>query len=108
MTDIELTALALQYYPEQEREGERAAFIQGYLAANPAEVPEHHRWKWGSRAALLGSIEPGKTIQVPFISNEEWNRWRSLISHNKRVFGCGFRVERDKKDRTKLNITRYE
>ena len=105
---IEVTALALLYYPGPEREKERAAFVQGYYAANPSSLPKPKRWKWGTRTAFLGSIEPGQTVQVPFISNEELNRWKSLASHNKRVFGCKFRIERDRKDITKLNITRDE
>lgn len=105
---IEVTALALRYYPGPGREKERAAFVEGYLAARPDSAPTPQRWRWGTKTALLGAIAPGQTIQVPFISKAEWNRWRSLANYDSRVFGCKFHIERDSKDLTKLNITRDE
>lgn len=108
---IDIEALALERYPLPEQGGERAAFMQGFLTADPGKAvknPERERRQWGTRSALFRSMEVGQTIQVPIIDATNWSLFRTTASHLHQIYGCRFSVSRDRKDKTMLNIHRYE
>ena len=108
---IDIDALALERYPQPEQGGERAAFIEGFLAADPGRAiknPERDRRRWGTLTGLFRSMEIGQTMQVPMVDSTNWSLMRTTASHLRQVYGCRFSVSRDRKDRTMLNIHRYE
>ena len=108
---VDIQALALSRYPEPEREAERKAFMDGFLTADPGRAinnPDHSRCKWGARTGVFRSLEIGDSVQVEIKDNTDWTSWRTTAAHMHLIYGCRFSVCRDRKDKTKLNIYRYE
>lgn len=106
-TDVE--ALALEAYPEIRQDAERAAFIRGFLAADPAKAlkdPGRVRRKFGERTGVFRSLDVGDRTEVLLTDSRNWQLWRVTATYLTRTYGCLFTVRRDRQDRTKLIITR--
>ena len=108
---VDITALALERYPLPEQEGERRAFIEGFMIADPSKVmksPDRKRVKFGDRSGFFRDMEVGETVQVPIVDSRDWNLWRTTASLLHKSYGCRFSVRRNKDDRNMLMIHRYE
>lgn len=108
---VDVEALASEVYPQDWQLAERLAFIRGFLTADPSKAkkaPGRARRKFGSRADTFRSLKPGEQTQVTFMDGTDWTMWRATASWLKRTYGCRFSVFRDRQDRSKLNIYRYE
>lgn len=110
-TLVDINALAQERYPLPEQEKERAAFINGFMTADPSKVlrsPDRKRIKFGDRSAFFREMEIGQTVQVPIVDSGDWNLWRTTASLLHKTYGCRFSVKRNKEDRNMLIIQRHE
>ena len=110
-TLVDITALAQERYPLPEQERERAAFIDGFMTADPSKViksPDRKRIKFGERSNFFREMEIGATVQVPIVDGRDWGLWRTTACHLRQVYGCRFSVRRNKDDRNMLIIHRHE
>lgn len=103
---VDVEALALERYPGESQGPERAAFIDGFLQADPGRAsrdPGRHRHHWGDRSAVFRRLNVDDSVTVPLVDGRNWNTWRSLAVHFNRTYGCRIRVFRQGND---LLITR--
>lgn len=103
---VDVEALALERYPGESQALERAAFIDGFLQADPGRAskdPGRRRHHWGDRSAVFRRLNVDDCVTVPLVDSKNWNNWRTTAAYFNRTYGCRLKVFRQGND---LLITR--